>query len=46
MVSLNIIIQMEYTDGQTLRDFIDTAPVQFERKDIFSLFSQLMVALK
>jgi serine/threonine protein kinase len=37
---------MEYADGQTLRDYIDSAPAPLERKDIFELFSQLMIALK
>jgi len=39
MVSLNIMIQMEYADGQTLRDFIDQSADQLKRKDIFDLFS-------
>ena len=46
MVNLNIMIQMEYADGKTLREFIDCSPVQLSRKDIFDLFNQLMVALK
>jgi len=40
------MIQMEYADGQTLREFIDSSPVSLKRKDIYDLFNQLMIALK
>jgi len=46
-VSLNIMILMEYTDGGlTLRDLIDSQPNYLTRNMIFSLFTQLMTALK
>ena len=45
-VSLNIMILMEYVEGETLRDIIDSSPEYLTRQMIFNLFTQLMTALK
>jgi translation initiation factor 2-alpha kinase 4 len=45
-VCLKIMILMEYAEGETLREFIDTTHATLSRKVIFDLFIQLMNALK
>jgi eukaryotic translation initiation factor 2-alpha kinase 4 len=40
------MILMEYAEGETLREFIDTTHATLSRKVIFDLFIQLMNALK
>lgn len=45
-VSLNIMILMEYAEGETLRDLIDNHPSYLSRNMVFNLFTQLMTALK
>lgn len=45
-VSLNVMILMEYTEGETLRDIIDKFPEYLTRGMIFTLFTQMMTALK
>ncbi len=45
-VSLNVMILMEYTEGETLRDIIDNSPEYLTRGMIFTLFTQMMTALK
>jgi len=45
-VSLNIMILMEYAEGETLRYIIDEKPEYLSRNMIFNLFTQLMNALK
>jgi serine/threonine protein kinase len=45
-VSLNVMILMEYTEGETLRDIIDKSPEYLTRGMIFTLFIQMMTALK
>lgn len=45
-VCLKIMILMEYAEGETLREFIDTRQATLSRRVIFDLFIQLMNALK
>lgn len=40
------MILMEYVEGETLRDIIDSSPEYLTRQMIFNLFTQLMTALK
>lgn len=44
-VSLNIMILMEYAEGETLRSLIDNAKNYLDRRMIFILFDQLMRGL-
>ena len=45
-VGLNIMILMEYAEGETLRSLIDESGGYLNRRMIFHLFTQLMVALQ
>ena len=46
LVHLNVMILMEYAEGETLRNLIDESSKYLTRKMIFDLFTQLMTALK
>lgn len=46
LVHLNVMILMEYAEGETLRNLIDESSEYLTRKMIFDLFTQLMTALK
>lgn len=46
IVSLNIMILMEYAEGETLRSLIDNAKHYLDRRMIFILFDQLMRGLQ
>lgn len=46
LIHLNVMILMEYAEGETLRNIIDDSPRYLTRKMIFELFTQLMNALK
>lgn len=46
LVHLNVMILMEYAEGETLRRLIDESSKYLTRRMIFDLFTQLMTALK
>ena len=43
---LAIMIQMEYAEGLTLKEYVEAENFSISRQEIFNLFIQLMNALK